>query len=638
MNTKLDDRRIAFILCSNNEVFLHECFTYLSLLHIPEGYEVDTLIIPDARSMCAGYNEGMNASNAKYKIYLHQDTFIRHRDFLADILHIFASDPTIGMIGMVGAPKLHHCGVMWVGDRIGNFYRLRQYNELLQRDTISPQTDGLHDVEVVDGLMMITQYDLPWREDIFSSFHFYDVSQCLEFRRAGYRVVVPGQKTAWYIHDAASGGDIGDEYRSCRKQLIAAYPDFFPPERKHFLYCCTDVATTEHIPWGLLEMGHEISVDGKEMKIQDFDEKNKDEFAERLKKYYCDYVITHNLSPEIAQACYEVGVPYISWAYDSPLKESGGWFAEYPTTHAFCMDRKELARLKEEGKKHTHLEYMHLAGNVTRMQRLVISKEDEKLYGHQVSMVGSIYDLGFKDRYFEIIKDKWEADEEKKDWLCGELMNFVTEKVGDWRRDGTIFDRLSDEVVELLRVIYSDASVKYNFPNRRYHETLLAREITHHDRVLVLSELAKLYDVHLYTKSKSGIPENITVHPPVSAYVEAAKVYHLSKINLNISLRSIETGTPLRIFDVMSVGGFMLSNFQAELADLFVVDKEIVLYESIEELKDKVKYYLKHEDRRQRIAIAGHEKVKRCYSYPIVLDKIIKIVDEARKNMTQSPT
>ncbi|MDR0220561.1 MAG: glycosyltransferase, partial [Lachnospiraceae bacterium] len=107
-----------------------------------------------------------------------------------------------------------------------------------------------------------------------------------------------------------------------------------------------------------------------------------------------------------------------------------------------------------------------------------------------------------------------------------------------------------------------------------------------------------------------------------------AKVFHLSKINLNISLRSIETGTPLRVFDVMSVGGFMLSNYQRELEDLFEVDKEIVLYESLEEMKEKIAYYLGHEDERKRIALAGWEKVKKHYSYPRVLEKMIAVVDK----------
>ena len=77
-----NDRKICFIICSNNQQYLEECLLYLSLLKVPKGYETEVLAIQDASSMTAGYNEGMKASDAKYKVYLHQDTFITEKTFL----------------------------------------------------------------------------------------------------------------------------------------------------------------------------------------------------------------------------------------------------------------------------------------------------------------------------------------------------------------------------------------------------------------------------------------------------------------------------------------------------------------------------------------------------------------------------
>ena len=53
----------------------------------------------------------------------------------------------------------------------------------------------------MDGLLIATQYDIPWREDLFKKWDFYDVSQSFEFIDAGYKVVIPGQATDWYMHD-----------------------------------------------------------------------------------------------------------------------------------------------------------------------------------------------------------------------------------------------------------------------------------------------------------------------------------------------------------------------------------------------------------------------------------------------------
>ena len=107
------------------------------------------------------------------------------------------------------------------------------------------------------------------------------------------------------------------------------------------------------------------------------------------------------------------------------------------------------------------------------------------------------------------------------------------------------------------------------------------------------------------------------------------KIFYLSKINLNITLRSIETGVPLRVFDIMSVGGFVMSNYQEELEELFVPDKEIVLFKDIPELLDKVNYYLSHEEERIRIAMNGYKKVREQYDIQHAVSKILKIVNEA---------
>ena len=53
----------------------------------------------------------------------------------------------------------------------------------------------------IDGLFMATQYDLPWRADLFHGWHFYDISQSREFINAGYKVVIPYQQEPWVIHD-----------------------------------------------------------------------------------------------------------------------------------------------------------------------------------------------------------------------------------------------------------------------------------------------------------------------------------------------------------------------------------------------------------------------------------------------------
>lgn len=196
----MNDRMVCFIICSNDERYTDECLYYINRLNVPEGYGIDILTVADACSMTAGYNEAMQYSDAKYKVYLHQDVFIVNRDFIRDCLRIFLSDEKIGMIGNVGAEKLPASGIMWETDRIGMVYEQHNYETVLLSNETETGKDYT-EVEAIDGFLMVTQYDVPWREDLFDKWDFYDCSQSMELIRQGYKVVVPHMDEPWCVHD-----------------------------------------------------------------------------------------------------------------------------------------------------------------------------------------------------------------------------------------------------------------------------------------------------------------------------------------------------------------------------------------------------------------------------------------------------
>lgn len=193
----MNDKKFCFIMCSNNKQYEDESMLYINDLKTPDGYIVDHIIIHDAISMTSGYNKAMKSSDAKYKIYLHQDVFILNKNFLFDLLYYF-SDKSTGMIGMAGSPKFPKNCTMWYGYRIGIFYSNNIYSSCyneLQKVTVPTN------VEAIDVFLMATQYDLSWREDLFNGWDFYDVSQSFEFRKAGYNIIIPPSDTPWCFHD-----------------------------------------------------------------------------------------------------------------------------------------------------------------------------------------------------------------------------------------------------------------------------------------------------------------------------------------------------------------------------------------------------------------------------------------------------
>lgn len=199
----MNDKKICFILCTNNELMLEECLHYLNHLIVPAGYEIDLLTIQDAPSMTEGYTSAQQASDAKYKIYMHQDVFILNKNFLQDILDIFQADSQIGLIGMVGYENISPDGIMWHGKRRGDLYRRNPSitYPALSEYQYSLRDDGYSYVAEIDGFLMATNQNLPWNTEFLKGWDFYDAFQSMNYLLHGYKIAVPNQKHPWCLHD-----------------------------------------------------------------------------------------------------------------------------------------------------------------------------------------------------------------------------------------------------------------------------------------------------------------------------------------------------------------------------------------------------------------------------------------------------
>lgn len=195
----MNEKKIAFIICANDDLELQECEHYINRLVIPDSYDVELLFVWDAVSMTSGYQEAMNSSDAKYKVYLHQDVFIINPNFIADMLDIFIRNPQIGLLGCVGATKIMKDKLPIHSWDTGKLFHnlIPSYIDYCY----SVGEGSCQKVQMVDGLLMATQYDIGWREDLFRGWDFYDGAQAMEMHKAGWDVAVPYQKTPWCYHD-----------------------------------------------------------------------------------------------------------------------------------------------------------------------------------------------------------------------------------------------------------------------------------------------------------------------------------------------------------------------------------------------------------------------------------------------------
>lgn len=609
----MNEKKICFIICTNDDVQLQECILYLDLLHVPEGYQTELITVKDAASITSGYNEGMRASDAKYKIYLHQDCFIVERFFLDKLLKLFKKDKSIGMIGTLGAEILSSDGVMWHEERCGSVYLPEQHDNeinLLKR--------GYREVEVIDGLLMATQYDLPWREDIFQGWHFYDVSQCMEFRRAGYRIIVPGQKKNWVIHSC--GMCSLSNYEEYRHLLLQEYPEIGKRSqaRKRILFFHSKQIKLPGMVIALMQLGHSVTLDPYWVDIEAWDDAataEQEKIEEILEEGHYDLVITYALIPTVSNACESMKVPYYCWVYDSPLLTLYSAAALNQVNYISVFDRKQYERLTPLGLK--HLFYLPLAAETDHFGAVCIRKRDEKKYGSDISFVGRLYnDGGLED----LLPDK-ESNYYK------EAMEIVHSLHCCWDNGISFYGQASQELIDdIVSRLPKEVWETWSIDKRYYCESLkLARKCNEIERIHILQHIRERFPIVLYSdKSAKHVIKGIEVRPWLDYNSEMPKVFHLSKINLNITSRSIESGIPQRIWDILAVGGFCLTNYQPELEEYFEIGKDLEVYHNLQELDEKIEYYLTHEEQRLSIAMNGYKKVHQHHSLRIRLAEVLQ--------------
>ncbi len=383
---------------------------------------------------------------------------------------------------------------------------------------------------------------------------------------------------------------------------------------KALFYRSTEIGE-ENIIWGLLELSIEAVKSENVVYLSRKDDDQTEIITKEISEGY-DFVITRDFSVNVAEACYTAGTPYISWCYDSPVMALYCKEALYPTNYIFVFDRKHLGRLKDIGIKNVF--YQPLAANMTKAELTVITPADIDRYACDVSFVGGMYDYGYYDRF----KGRVNPD------VIEECEGLFNRHMCRWDKDLTIFDELSDRAIEILYAQLDDnRNTDLSISNRYMTEILvLVYELTHRERFAILDTLGQKYNTVLNTRQ----PEKLSgkMHAKVCSELEQLgeelfKRYAAASVNLNLTMRSIESGVPQRIYDIMSVGGCVFSNYQEEAAELFEPDREIILFKSPEELTDKINYYLSHERERAEICINGHKKVKECYNYPKAIENML---------------
>lgn len=341
-----------------------------------------------------------------------------------------------------------------------------------------------------------------------------------------------------------------------------------------------------------------------------------DDFCEKFKKKIMGdaytLVFSINFSPLISQICEEIGIKYISWVYDSPIHIRNIESLKNSCNEIYFFDRGQTEEFQNLGINAKHMPLAvdtELFGGI--IQQAPIGQAERAVRKSEISMVGQLYQTEYN--HFVAPMDGY---------LRGYLEGIINSQMKVY--GGYLIPQLvTEDLLEKMNEIYKEIASDGFQVGRRELEYLLAQEVTGRERYLVLALLSGRFPVDVYTKDVDNRLENVTFCGYADYNTQMPAIFANSKINLNISLKTIRTGIPLRVIDIMGCGGFVISNYQQELAEYLRIGEECEIYENLEDLVLKADFYLRNDALREQIARAGFEKVKRVFNFADRVKKII---------------
>lgn len=321
-----------------------------------------------------------------------------------------------------------------------------------------------------------------------------------------------------------------------------------------------------------------------------------------------DFVFSINFFPFISEVCNIFKICYICWTVDCPVMELYSNSIQNPWNRIFMFDRAQYEEFYAQNP--SCIFYLPLASNPARWESVIAnaSAKDIAKYSSDVSFVGSLYTE--KSAYSRLCN--------ASDYLTGYLDGIMAAQqdiYGSYFLEDVLPDSIVSEFREHFPNFYTAPEPSFCTDRITLAQLYLGTEISARERVATMKSLGSHYPIDLYTGSDTrGLP----VHNKglAKTLTEMPLIFHFSKINLNITSKSIRTGLPLRIFDILGCGGFCLTNYQSELADYFTIGQDLECYTDANDLSEKITYYLSHEEERAEIARNGFETVQKNHNYP----------------------
>lgn len=365
-------------------------------------------------------------------------------------------------------------------------------------------------------------------------------------------------------------------------------------------------------------LGHTVTEITEEMRNKELGARGQMNLVSAaLKKQESQMVFSINFFPVVSEVCNIFHIPYVCWIVDSPVMELYSHSVRNRWNRIFLFDYALYEEFRPENPK--GIFYLPLGADYARLDPLLenITKKDKEKYAAEVSFIGSLYTE--KCPYNRLKEESW-----MKGYLDGVIQAQL--KVYGYN---FLEECITDEILQQFK----EKVPFYQFPEKANHNDraamahlYLGNKVTEQERLQLLKRVSEEFSLDLYTASDFSPLPKANYRGLARSTTEMPKIFRFSKINLNFTSKPIRTGIPLRLWDILGAGGFVLTNYQSEIPEYFEVGKDLDIFASEEELVEKIRYYLEHEEEREEIARNGYQKAKEKYSLELRVKQILQTV------------
>jgi len=164
---------------------------------IGEGFTYELIQIENKNrvSVCSAYNEGLNAAQYPYILFLHEDLIFNTYGWGVVLLSIFEAGPKIGLVGVAGGSyKTKAPSAWWESDEKHKYIFVRhgskEENVLVRFGFGERTTEHIVKVLSIDGVFMALRKSTGLRfNEQLKGYHQYDLGISLDAHLGGYDAV-----------------------------------------------------------------------------------------------------------------------------------------------------------------------------------------------------------------------------------------------------------------------------------------------------------------------------------------------------------------------------------------------------------------------------------------------------------------